>query len=313
MRIKIDYMTGEHANEFAGLFTHGLLKNDPATLRLHDAPPGIKAEIPGVRSRIVHQEAWLYGMGAVRFMGDSEIQSTHYSDSNELDPETRAGALVLSWLGSDCYDENAVVLSDHNNKTPGLKFARIGSVASRRTIAAAHIVGGFDRFLVYDDSFSEEILTGVVLDEPIINGVADVNTSKSRYAGLFRLAGESPESLDDYYKKIISQLTFYRCIDIPTLDKNSEYADYLEEIEGIEVNEAFTPLGLSRDLRERFGVKDKEAPVSLTWGHDGMAPIIDEAGRQLYFGAILCEITCPEPAGGIWVRQVEMSRVRAAA
>jgi hypothetical protein len=310
MDINVKYLAGSHANEVNSLLIHGLLAGSTEHSQFFDeVAPGDNTEIASIESFLVHPKALLAGKGLRRYIGSSPIQG-HYGMSYFDDPEDEAAFFTLDNIGDDAYNENAVVLDGHDNRSPGLRYVRIGSLASRRTIAAANIVGGFDKFAVHDDSFTNWVLTGAILEESVTTGLAGhIEVAKRHYAGLSRLAGENAQSLDDHYRSIISSLAFYRSVEIPTLNEEGVYADYLAELERIKVERAFTPINLSADLRQYFVIEEEEVVTGL-WGHQTMAPIIDTAGRRSFFGSLLCRIDPPQPDGSVWVKQKAMAQRR---
>jgi len=310
MRIETAYIACTHANELASLPTYMLLDDHPQShLFFEEVNPGDETAIPGVTPILAHPAALLAGRGLLRYLdmtASSQLQD-HYGLENPWDPQDQAANYTLDELQNYISAEHAVVLDSHNNVTPGLRFARIGSVASRRSIAAANIVGGFTDFVVRDDSFSDHVETGVVLEESAPGGLPDYITIAQRhYAGLYRLAGESPESLDDHYATISSALRFYRMIEIPTYAADGQYADYLPSLERITVTRAYTPIDVPKAVRQQFELGDSKL-LTATWGHDTMSPVIDSSGRKLYFGSLLCEIGPLIAYGGIWVKQPEIA------
>jgi hypothetical protein len=310
MGIEVEYLAATHANELSSLFTYMLLTNDPRShLFFEEVSPKQETAIPGINSFIAHPTALLAGRGILRYQGRSQIQD-HYEIQDPLDEEDQAANYVLSWLGDADANPNSVVLDGHNNTMPNLNFVRIGSLASKRSIAAAHIVTGSTNFVVRDDSFSDRIWTGAILEESTAGGLSDhIATAKKHYAGLYRLASESPGSLDDYYAGIIGELKFYRNIELPTFDQDGEIADYIPELESIDSESAFNPIDLSLKQRDRLQIGDADI-MTGSWGYNNMSPKTDTSKRRLYFGNLFCKIAPPVPDGNVWVKQTEMARLR---
>lgn len=315
MRIEVDYIASTHADELAGVLTHMLLDDHPkAHLFFDEVLPEEETAIPGVKPILAHPAALLAGRGLLRYIGESSSQlQDHYELKDPWDPQDQTANYTLDEIGDHAWRDDVVVLDSHNSAMPGLRFARVSSLASKRSIAAAHIVGGFTDIVVRDDSFSDRVGNAVVLEESATRGLPDyIDIAKRHYAGLYRLAGESPQSLDNHYAAIFSSLRFYRLVEIPTYAADGTYADYLPSLEGIQAEQAFTPIDVPRAVRQQFDLEDRRL-VTASWGYNNMSPVIDKEGRRLYFGSLLCEIAPPVPVDkGIWVRQREMSRRRTA-
>jgi hypothetical protein len=314
MRIETDYLAATHTNELSALLVYMLLTDHPDSHHFFsDVSDKEETLIPGVESLIAHPAALIAGRGLLRYIGPNSSQlQDHYATLNPQDPQDQAAYYVLDCLGKHTYDRNAVVLDGHNNTTPDLRFARIGSLASRRTIAAANIVSGLTDFVIRDDSFSDEVLTGATLEESAPGGLPDhIEIAKRHYEGLHRLASKSPEALDDHYATIFNTLRFLRVIEIPTLKDDGNYAEYLPELERISIDRAFTPIDLPMNVRQQLNIEEDNSMVAI-WGYEkNMSPIIDAYGRKLFFGSVFCEISPPVADGDIWIKQHSMARRRA--
>jgi hypothetical protein len=298
--LKIRYLAGTHGNEPASLYTYALLNDfdsfdEMSFMSAYICSRKGKTNIPHIRARVVHPLAIL-SQGTKRSMQEPQIQDRYnaYSDS-PFSIDDLAADDAYRWLKKRIFSKRSVVIDDHNNPTPGLKFARIGSLASRRSVAAAHLLG-FNRFVVRDDCFSDEVLTAVVLDDYVGSTPEDYQmAAKQRHAGLARLALETTTSLDDHYEQVKDDLIFYRVIEIPTLNASGSPAEYLEELESITVEKPFVPLTLSQRTRKHLGIQDHESPVSQMWGHDNMSQFLPGSDRRVYFGGIFCQISALEP------------------
>jgi hypothetical protein len=310
MNVEINYLAATHANELSSLFTYMLLTDDPRThIFFEEVAPKVETAIPGVNSLIAHPAALLAGRGLVRYTGLTQLQD-HYEVQNFLDEEDQAANYVLDWLGAAATDPNFIVLDGHNNTTRALNYIRIGSLASRRSIAGANIVTGFTDFVVKDDSFSDMVWTGAILEESATRGLSDhIDIARKHYAALYRLSTESPESLDDHYAAIREDLSFYRNVEITTFDDNGELFEHVRELEKIESDRAFTSVEVSANVREGLKIGDEDL-VTGSWGYNNMSPKVGSDGRRLFFGNLFYEIAPPSAAGSVWVEQKEMARLR---
>ena len=126
--------------------------------------------------------------------------------------------------------------------------------------------------------------------------------------GLEKVAQNS-DSLHEIYDARVNEpeVTFFQEIELISIDEHGTKVPWLEEVEEIPIQPAFTELTLEPNLRERLHIPT-EVPVYYgCWGHQNNSAEIEE-GRKLAFGSVMWEIAPPVEAEDGYVRFKEETR-----
>ncbi len=254
--------------------------------------------IRGCLCRTVHPKAEKL---KVRYIGTSEMTALHYPGDPEGDPEDQAAHATMQWLGSDAGSDEVVVWDVHNNDMPGLDVFYVGRRALAAAIAGAYRLGN-DRCILEPSSFTEAVQNAGSLELSLSSPRKYPQAARRLWRGFQEISELTSEELTGYYQEIAPKLRFYGKYAVPTLGQDGRLAEYLPELEAIELPRAFLPLdGVSRTTLDALGIRGSGKLYTGVWGHRNESKDLPGGGgRKVYFGSILQEIDGPTAEGG-WV------------
>lgn len=289
----VDVLCASHGNEWLGLLVHEQFTNNP---------------VPMLRSRIAHPEAAEW---ARRYLGQTQIMD-HYPGSLTGDPEDRAAARNMAWLGDSVGSEEVVIYDIHNNNHPGVHFMDIGSRALKAGIVGAYDMG-FTMCSVRPDSFHDSVANAVALEIPVTTPAEYQLAARQLHRGLGRAARAGTEQLEQRYAAVSPRITFLRkySIAVSTLTDAGQVRvtsdpHLIRRLESIEPGPPFSEFTLDKGILDELDIPSDRRLFMEGWGYQNMSPDLPDRGlyqgrpRKIIIGDFYTEADPPIEEGA-WV------------